>query len=344
MDPISQGIVGATAVQQFPKWAGNKRQLALLTVLGFLSGMAPDLDILIRSSEDPMLFLEYHRQFTHSLIFIPIGGFICACLAYVAVSKRSDLRFTAVYAACTLGYATHGLLDACTSYGTLLLWPFSNARIAWHNLPIIEPLLTLPLIGFCVARLKTGKPYWSRLALLWFLAFPLIGLWQREQAAAVATELAASRGHVIQRQEVRPAFGNLFVWKSIYQTKVNGRPTYFVDAIHVSLTQKIYPGDSIAVLDLERDFPWLDPNSQQAKDVERFRWFSDNYLSVDPQNPLRIVDMRYSMMPHEIKPFWGVQLDSERGSSEHIAYTVTRQVEPDAMAILWAMMRARPVR
>jgi len=36
-------------------------------MLGFLSGMAPDLDILIRSSTDPLLSLEYHRQFTHFL-------------------------------------------------------------------------------------------------------------------------------------------------------------------------------------------------------------------------------------------------------------------------------------
>ncbi|WP_256927785.1 hypothetical protein, partial [Vibrio parahaemolyticus] len=28
-------------------------------VLGVASGMAPDLDVLIRSSSDPLLFLEY---------------------------------------------------------------------------------------------------------------------------------------------------------------------------------------------------------------------------------------------------------------------------------------------
>ncbi|GAL32009.1 integral membrane protein [Vibrio maritimus] len=38
--------------------------------LGLLSGLAPDIDVLIRSSHDPLLFLEFHRQFTHSLLFI----------------------------------------------------------------------------------------------------------------------------------------------------------------------------------------------------------------------------------------------------------------------------------
>ena len=31
-----------------------------------VAAMAPDLDALIQSSADPLLYLEYHRQFTHA--------------------------------------------------------------------------------------------------------------------------------------------------------------------------------------------------------------------------------------------------------------------------------------
>ena len=44
------------------------------------------------------------------------------------------------------GYATHGLLDACTSYGTVLFWPFSNERLTWNNISIVDPLLTIPAL------------------------------------------------------------------------------------------------------------------------------------------------------------------------------------------------------
>ena len=115
-------------------------------MLGFLSGMAPDLDILIRSSTDPLLSLEYHRQFTHSLIFIPFGGLICALFLFVVFKKISPFNFKKTWLYCTLGYGTHGLIDACTSYGTLLFWPFSDIRIAWNNISIIDPLFTIPLI------------------------------------------------------------------------------------------------------------------------------------------------------------------------------------------------------
>ena len=69
------------------------------------------------------------------------------------------------------------------------------------------------------------------------------------------------------------------------------------------------PGTSVARLELERDLPWLDADSQQARDVERFRWFSDGYVALDPSVPNRVIDMRYSLVPNEIDPLWGVDLD-----------------------------------
>ena len=140
MDPLSQGTVGAAFAQS----TANKDNLLKIGVIGFLAGLAPDLDVVIQSSTDPILFLEYHRQFTHSLFFIPFGSLIVALLIFPLV-KRS-MNFKTVYLASLLGYATHGLLDACTSYGTQLFWPFSNERVTWNNISIIDPLFTIPVL------------------------------------------------------------------------------------------------------------------------------------------------------------------------------------------------------
>ena len=74
MDPISQGAVGAALAQS----AAIKENIVKITLIGLFAGLAPDLDILIKSSDDPILFLEYHRQFSHSLIFIPVGSLLVA--------------------------------------------------------------------------------------------------------------------------------------------------------------------------------------------------------------------------------------------------------------------------
>ena len=137
MDPITQGTVGAVLPQSL-----GKKNLGIVAMLGFLSGMAPDLDIFIRSSTDPLLSLEYHRQFTHSIVFIPFGGLICAVFLYLLFKKISPFNFKKTWLYCTLGYGTHGFIVACTSYGSVLFWPFSDMRISWNNISIIDPLFT----------------------------------------------------------------------------------------------------------------------------------------------------------------------------------------------------------
>ena len=114
MDPISQGAIGAALAT-----ATHTRRKKMLTValLGMLAGMAPDLDVLMQSPTDPLLFLEYHRQFSHSLVFIPIGALLVAWPLFKFFARKV-LTWRETYLACLAGYATHGLLDACTSYGT----------------------------------------------------------------------------------------------------------------------------------------------------------------------------------------------------------------------------------
>ena len=72
MDPLTQGALGAA----LPQATRSKLHVGIAGGLGFLAGMTADLDVLIRSEADPLLFLEYHRQFTHALIFIPVGGLL----------------------------------------------------------------------------------------------------------------------------------------------------------------------------------------------------------------------------------------------------------------------------
>ena len=89
MDPVTQGLLGAAVSQSIAK----HDQIRLAAGIGFVAGIAPDVDILIHSSQDPLLGLEMHRHFTHSLIFIPIGALIVACLAYL-VLRHNTTQFS----------------------------------------------------------------------------------------------------------------------------------------------------------------------------------------------------------------------------------------------------------
>ena len=97
------------------------------------------------------VFLEFHRQFTHSLVFIPVGALL-VFLALRAVANRIKIRGLATVRRTwpVDGLCHHGLLDSCTSYGTQLFWPFSDARVAWDTMSIVDPLFTIPLLVFVI--------------------------------------------------------------------------------------------------------------------------------------------------------------------------------------------------
>ncbi len=331
MDPITQGLVGASLPQAV---ASSKKHAAIAGLFGMLGGMAADLDVLIRSNTDPLLFLEYHRQFTHSLIFIPFGGLLCALALYAVFAKRWRLSLFRIWLFCTLGYSTHALLDACTSYGTQLLWPLSDERFAWNTMSIIDPLYTLPLLLLVVITALRRSPFFARLALAWVVAYPVFGLVQRNQAIDVGWALAQQRGHSPQRLDAKPSFGNVLLWKIVYETE----DRFYIDAVRVGKTPRIYMGESVAKLNIERDFPWLDQVSQQAKDIQRFSWFSNGYVATDPDNSNIIIDVRYSLLPNEVAPLWYIELSPDASAADHVAYRTERDFRPIQRDFFFAML------
>jgi len=336
MDPVTQGVLGLNASQL----VSRRRERMMAASLGGVSGMAADLDVLIKSSSDPLLFLEFHRHFTHALIFIPIGALICTCFARLVFKKwfaGNQLSFARTYLFCFAGYATHALLDACTTYGTQLLWPFSDARVAWNNVSVVDPLFTVPLIILMILTLRLRSTRLAWLGAVYAFSYLGFGVVQKNRATSIAQLLADSRGHTSVAISVKPSFANLIVWKSVYEYQ----DRYYVDAIRVLIDNKVYPGTSVAKLNLEQHFSWLDRQSQQARDIERFRWFSNQHLSPDPDNPNRIIDIRYSLIPNRLDGMWGIVLSPEASKTDHIAWTTTRPKGAQAtqsVKQLWAMI------
>ena len=74
MDPLTHGLLGAVAA----KAVLGRRLGHAGWMIGAAAGMLPDVDFFLHSDADPLLNIEVHRQFTHSLAAIPVGGAIAA--------------------------------------------------------------------------------------------------------------------------------------------------------------------------------------------------------------------------------------------------------------------------
>ena len=313
MDPVSQGAFGAI----FAQTISNKKKILFGSIVGCCAGLAPDLDIFIRSASDPLLKLEYHRQFTHSLVFIPIGALIVTFFSRILFKKY--LSWGETYFFSLLGFATHGLLDACTSYGTQLLWPFSDERISWNYISVVDPFLTIPVILAIIFAIIMKNKLLTLFGILYILIYLTFGAIQENRAEFVGKFIANLRGHNGKNLTVKPSLGNLFLWKTIYEDS----GFYYVDAVRLFANSEHCQGTKIKKLDLLNDFSELDKKSQQYKDIKRFDWFSQGYLGKGLDKNI-ITDVRYSAVPNEVDGLWGIRINSNKPHSDHIDWVVNR--------------------
>lgn len=317
MDIITQGLLGATVAQ-----AGAARDdVRLASLIGFCAPLLADADTLFRSTEDPLLVLDYHRHFTHALAFIPVGALLASLLLWPLLKKRMDFKRIYLYA--FLGYATAGLLDACTSYGTHLLWPFANDRIAWSIISIFDPVFSLGLIVALGFGLVKHKPNAAKAGLLFAGAYLLLGVAQQNRATSLTKALAQERGHVTERLIVKPTMGNLLLWRSVYA--VDGM--YYVDAVRAGLpgNSRVFEGEQVPAFDIQRDLPQLTAQSVLYRDIQRFHVFSDGFLAWHPAHPTLLGDVRYAMLPTSIRPLWGIQVDLDQPDT-HVSFDTYRSM------------------
>ena len=311
MDVLSQGVVGAVFAQS----VARKKEVRSAFVIGFIAGLAADADVFIRSSTDTILSLQYHRHFTHSLVFIPLGASLAFLLLWPFFKKRVEPKRIFIFA--LAGYATHALLDACTSYGTLLLWPFSEMRVAFSIISIIDPVFTFTVLGLSLWAFFKQKTAVSRLALPFIFLYFSLGFVQKYRVQKYISQVAKERGHRPARIYAKPTIGNLILWKSFYQH----RDHYYTDALRAGFLSpnRFFAGKSIEKLDLKSRFPKLPEDSVLFKDIKRFAHFSDDHLVLHPRHSDIIVDFRYTLLPNTLDFLWGIKVDST-SPQEHARY------------------------
>ncbi len=269
-----------------------------------MAALLADLDVLLTRADDPLYQLEFHRQFSHSFLFIPLGALLATLLLWWPM--RNKLSPKKLYLACFSGYATAGLLDACTSYGTQLLWPFSEARIAWNLTPVVEPVITFGLMVFVGLLFVRRRAHWAWLALGWLGILLAHGAYRQNQALRAAQTLWESRGHEVSRFVVKPTLGNQLLWRVTYLHD----ELVYTEAVRTGLWSPVavLKGESMPLVRVEEDFASIQ-GSALFDSLVRFSRLSEGFLVLHPDSPNVIGDARYAMLPTSLSPLWGLEFD-----------------------------------
>lgn len=331
LDILTHGLLGAISADLMRNRATSRGCAA---VIGGVSSLLPDLDVLIRSERDPLLVLEYHRHFSHSLLFAPLAAALGALLLWPLFRHRLSLG--SVYWLSLVGYTSACLLDACTSYGTRLFWPLLPEPIALNVIAVVDPVFTLLLFVGAVLALKQIRLAWlAPLGALLYLSF---GFLQQHRAQQQATFWAQDQQLAARQILAKPTIGNLFLWRTLVVSngQIHARG-FWISPFGTSVA---YAGETAALVDpLQRND--LPQSSRAYQDLQRFHRLSEGLLVVDPHSPGRVGDARYAMLPTSLDPLWGIEINVQEPDGPTIFFT-ERDRSPAMRAHFLRMLLGRP--
>jgi len=159
MDSITQATLGAAIGQALlGKKLGSKA-----AVLGAIVATIPDLDVVLLPLYDSLQRISIHRGISHSILFSVLGALLLTyILTRIKWAKHLSVKRLFIFS--WLALFTHILLDAFTAYGTQVFLPFSDNRVSFDSINIVDPVYTIPLlIGLVITvyHLSLNKK-WSR--------------------------------------------------------------------------------------------------------------------------------------------------------------------------------------
>lgn len=329
MDIVTQGILGASAAQLSVPADKVRRAAAI----GCVAGVLPDLDFLVQSVEDPLLALEFHRHFTHSLVGLPLLALLFTILLWPLQKKELNLRM--LFRICFFGVLPSGILDVCTSYGTHLFWPFYDEPVSLDIIAIIDPLFTLLLFLPLLVGLYHRRQ--EKLGILLASTYLIFAGVQHERAVSVMERWREERGHETTDYIIKPTMGNLLVWRSLYYHENQ----IFVDALRLGDPEVRYPGGIVTKFVPERDLVWAERGTRIWKDSSRFLKKTRGWVIRLNKKGTALGDIRYSMLPNGINPLW--ELHFQQQNPDAMPKLINkRSLSQGIREVFWGMLLGLP--
>jgi inner membrane protein len=338
MDNLTHAALGLSAGLLVARRGGS---LPAAAVAALLAAEAPDLDVFIRNGDDPLVSFRWHRHFTHSFIFMPIWALASAWLTswLFRWRQKGEEPWRGLFLPAFAGVLTHLLCDGCTSYGTMLLWPFNEMRYAWDCLPIVDLFATLPLLTLVILAYRRQSRRLAAYGLIWFTGYAFIGVWQHHRAEASLRASLSARGIEPTRLTVKPTVSNLIVWRGIWQHKDHWQ----VGAVRVPPWGEamVAPGDERLVW--KETMPGNPPADSKAgrhfADFSKFTQGWNTYAAFE--SGVVVGDVRFGMLPTSGRPLWSVYFgrDTKHGSNNStVEILMDRTLEDGDWGRFWGLL------
>ena len=265
MDNLTHTLAGVMLSR-----AGLNRFAPRATLLLAVAANMPDVDV-VSWLGGPLVYLQYHRWWTHALALTPLLAVVPALLVWLLERRRASLLW--LWLMSLVGVVSHPLLDYTNVYGIRMLLPFSSSWVRLDTVGVVDlwiwAILLLGLAAPALSRLvsseigarRTPGRGWA-----WFVLVLVAGYeWGRYVAHGRAIETLEARvydGRAPLRTAAFPSAGNPLRWRALVETDSDFR---------------IYDLDLLGAFDPTRDRRYYKPEPRPAIEAasrtEPFRVF-----------------------------------------------------------------------
>ncbi|MFP4433805.1 MAG: metal-dependent hydrolase [Phycisphaerae bacterium] len=330
MDSPTQALLGAATAQ-----LGFRQRIGRdASWVAAFTAYAPDLDSFIApvmgsmGYQDPFASMLYHRWITHSLLVIPLTALLFALPWYLGRRiyngyhrKRGNDPGSAplwmLFLCCLVAAATHAPLDWCTSYGTQLLSPITNARYAIDVVAIVDiiytPILIATLVTCWIVRRGRKNLHKKATVIIAIVGLALstgylcAGRLMHNRAIETALAELNFSDNDVQRVKAYPMIGSIFLWQAVLETEdewIIVRVHHLADPADDRLTTRF---DKVP----ENEY------IRQARDTRGYRiynWFADDQIrweyerGSDGSHVVTMHDMRYAFYTNDGRSLWPVRV------------------------------------
>ena len=293
MDSITQIVLGAACGEiALGKKIGNKAIL-----FGAIGGTIPDLDVLIGKLfyTNEIDSLAFHRGIMHSIPFAIVGALIFGFLSYKVYDygylRRGTTSLKDWIWLFFLSILTHPILDSFTPYGTQLFLPFSDYRVAFNNIAVVDPVYTLPLL-LCVSitmffnRKNSKRKTWTKAGLYLSSAYMIFTIGNKLYVDHFFKTSFNQAKINYSRFSAQPTILNNFLWYAVAETDKN----YTVSFYSIFDDTNTPPN----FINIPKNHKVLDVDHP---DIKTLRWFSNEFYTLSIlNNKIIYKDLRYPLL------------------------------------------------
>ncbi|MGH1337066.1 MAG: metal-dependent hydrolase [Aureispira sp.] len=180
-------------------------------------------------------------------------------------------RWTIMYA---LAFLTHWIIDSCTAYGTQIFEPFSNYRVGFNNISIVDPLYTVPmiigLIGVLLAKKYGTERRWNYMGLILSTAYMGLTIGVKFHVNGIVEANLQEQNITYEDYITYPSIFNAILW----QTTVQSKGAYYYSNYSLFDSQP-----TMEFVELPKNHQILD-QYEGNKYLDILKWFSRDYYNI----------------------------------------------------------------